>query len=240
MMSILALMALAASGDASTAPVPPIEEVRFAPLPTSERAFEALGPVGPFYPASAAQARQNGEAIIRCHTGPAGALARCKVISERPARYDFGVAATTLAQRKRIFSVSSHPPGEAIMVRVPFVLDALASSPASPPVDDVGPLRAASLKWRSTPSGGDFAHVFPAVAQRDSVEGKAILLCRISPTRGLNGCTVQTETPGNYGFGRAAVLLSKRFTLDQIQTDPRALEGAEVLLSLVFRLPKKS
>ncbi len=99
-----------------------VYETTFTPLPKSEGAFAAMGPVGPFYPQAAAKARQSGEAMLKCVSDASGGLSRCKIITETPAGFNFGAAASVLAQRKRISAAGSPPPGKVIRVRVPFVL----------------------------------------------------------------------------------------------------------------------
>jgi hypothetical protein len=99
-------------------------EVDFTPLLKSERTYARLGPVGPFYPQRAVDARKNGEATLECRTASSGTLERCKVISETPLGFDFGVAARVMADRKRIVAAASLPPGQTIRVRVPFALGA--------------------------------------------------------------------------------------------------------------------
>jgi hypothetical protein len=111
------------SGTASTQAM--IYEAAFAPLRKSERSYGRLGPVGPFYPQVAVDARKSGEAMLECRAGQSGALERCKVISETPSGFNFGVAARFMADRKRI-AAEGPPPGDTIRVHVPFILGAPA------------------------------------------------------------------------------------------------------------------
>jgi len=249
-----ALMAVAAS-DVDDPAIPLIEEVRFAPLLKLERVYTGLGPVGPFFPVAAVDARKNGEAVIECRTGRSGELKRCKVIAETPARYDFGAAAVVMAERKRIFAAGDHAPGELVRVRVPFRLGVPAAVQASPPPaersgssagsagqasapSDNVPLQAKNLEWERRPTGRDFALFFPSNAMSAGVEGRATLTCRISGERTLEGCAVVDETPHHYSFGKAAITLAKKFKLKSEQREIGAVPGAGVILSLKFNLPR--
>jgi TonB family protein len=123
-MLILGLLA-ALSATEMEAAGPPVLEVQFVPLKRMERQFRHLGPVGPYYPHRAAQRRSNGEAVLECRVGTQGELKRCKVISEQPAREDFGVAARALAEARRIYiSGDGLQPDASVRVRVPFVIAA--------------------------------------------------------------------------------------------------------------------
>ena len=104
----------------------PIYDAAFRPLTKSERSYAELGPVGPYYPQAAANARMSGEATLNCRVAAGGALRKCKPVTEIPKNSNFAVAARIMADRKRIF-VTGAPPGETILVRVPFVFGAKAT-----------------------------------------------------------------------------------------------------------------
>lgn len=99
------------------------------------------------------------------------------------------------------------------------------------------PLRAELLKWRSVPRATDFARLFPERATRSDREGAATVLCRLGPKNRLTDCTIQTETPDGYGFGKAATILGTLFELAPDQNDKREQEGASVLVKVRFNLP---
>ena len=106
---------------------PGVHDVTFAPLSGSERAYAALGPVGPFYPQRAIRQKgsgfavTNGEAELECRVLADGVLEACKITSETPTGFGFGPAAKTMAERRRILAKDVPPTGEGwIIVRVPF------------------------------------------------------------------------------------------------------------------------
>ena len=101
-------------------------EAWFVPLPSSESKFAALGPVGPFFPQGALKQNAgsisvtSGGAVLECVAKAEGVLERCRVVSETPTGFNFGLAAKVLADRRRIFVTGAPPGGEAIGVHVRF------------------------------------------------------------------------------------------------------------------------
>ena len=123
---LVAMLAFALAQGAEAA-APPVYEAVFRPLRKSERSYARLGPVGPFYPQVAADAGRSGEATMSCRVAAGGALEACRPVAEGPLRFNFGVAARVMADRKRIV-VDGASVGETVLVRVPFVLGAPASA----------------------------------------------------------------------------------------------------------------
>ncbi|WP_158913972.1 energy transducer TonB [Caulobacter sp. S45] len=127
MLVTMMALALAQTPEAS-APQQPVYDAAFRPLKKSERSYTRLGPVGPYYPQVAVDARKNGEAILSCRIAPGGELDKCKPVAESPANLNFAVAARVMADRKRIFVTGDPPIGEGVLVRVPFVIGAPATT----------------------------------------------------------------------------------------------------------------
>lgn len=124
-MLLLSLMvagatAEAPAGAAPAAASPAVHEVRFAPLKREWSSYSRLGPAGPYYPDDAAQAGVGGHVIIQCKVAEGGALDDCRVLAEKPTKYNFGAAATVLAKRGRIFIADDTAAGETVVVHVPF------------------------------------------------------------------------------------------------------------------------
>ncbi|MEY2756907.1 MAG: hypothetical protein RIR33_685 [Pseudomonadota bacterium] len=83
------------------------------------------------------------------------------------------------------------------------------------------------------PSAADFHRVYPVGAKADNVEGIAYLRCTIEQELTL-GCEIDQEAPAGYGFGAAAIQLSREFA---IRTDHDvARPGAKVRLPIRFAL----
>ncbi|KAK0340529.1 hypothetical protein LTR94_030143 [Friedmanniomyces endolithicus] len=73
---------------------------------------------------------------------------------------------------------------------------------------------------------------------RGGIGGVAELSCLVRVDGSLTGCSVTSETPGNQGFGRAAVSLSRYFRLSPRTVDGQAVDGARVTMAIRFDLPK--
>jgi protein TonB len=52
------------------------------------------------------------------------------------------------------------------------------------------------------------------------------------------GCSVVSESPADYGFGDAAIKLSRGFRMKPKRADGSPVEGGIVTIPIVFRLPE--
>jgi len=77
---------------------------------------------------------------------------------------------------------------------------------------------------------------YPDAAMRDGIEGSVFLLCVVIAD-GRIGCAVQSETPPGYGFGEAAMQLSRSLRLSTTTTSGRPSNGMTVRVPISFRLP---
>ncbi|WP_293400249.1 energy transducer TonB [Phenylobacterium sp.] len=93
--ALAAMAPVAARADETPAPL----AVRFTESP---KAYQRLGPVGPYYPEIAVARRTTGSAVIDCDVGRLGALDRCAVVEENPKGVFFGAAALRMAERRWI------------------------------------------------------------------------------------------------------------------------------------------
>lgn len=99
------------------------------------------------------------------------------------------------------------------------------------PVPDAAPAPAAprpapiitNPRWERQPSAEQLMRAYPERALRAEVGGLATLNCLVQPNGRVADCNLVGETPGSYGFGRAAQGLSRHF-----QISPRTIDGAAV------------
>jgi protein TonB len=91
--------------------------------------------------------------------------------------------------------------------------------------------------WQSRPSAEEMAREYPVRALELGKTGQAMLHCTVTLAGTLNGCAVSGETPANYGFGAAALKLSKLFRMTPRTEDGQPVDGAEVNILLRFTLP---
>ena len=77
---------------------------------------------------------------------------------------------------------------------------------------------------------------YPARAINAGIAGSASLNCLVLPTGAVTDCNVARETPGGYGFGRAAQGLSRQFRVNP-RTVNGAAQGSRVNINLRFNPP---
>jgi len=63
-------------------------------------------------------------------------------------------------------------------------------------------------RWIRTPTARELGSVFPTKALQQGKSGSATLKCVLTEESVLSGCQVISETPGNLGFGDAALTLT--------------------------------
>lgn len=91
--------------------------------------------------------------------------------------------------------------------------------------------------WDRQPSAEQMMRAYPSRAITGGVSGSAALNCLVLPTGAVTDCNVTRETPGGYGFGRAAQGLSRHFRINPRTVDGAA-EGSRVAIALRFTLPE--
>jgi len=111
--------------------------------------------------------------------------------------------------------------------------------PDAKPVETVRPEPPAVIRnpsWSRQPSADQMARAYPDRAIAGGIAGSASLNCLVLPTGAVTDCNVTRETPGGYGFGRAAQGLSRHFRVNP-RTVNGAAEGSRVNIGLRFNPP---
>ncbi|RYF89680.1 MAG: energy transducer TonB, partial [Caulobacteraceae bacterium] len=88
--------------------------------------------------------------------------------------------------------------------------------------------------WIRKPSGDAVNRAYPDRAQRQNIGGKVTLSCTVNADGTVSGCSVVSENPGDYGFGDAAIRLSKQFKMRPQTADGQPVGGASVRIPLTF------
>ncbi|MBL8538231.1 MAG: hypothetical protein JNM59_12565 [Hyphomonadaceae bacterium] len=90
------------------------------------------------------------------------------------------------------------------------------------------------VPWaREQPNPSDFRNTYPVGALAEGVSGDVRLLCTITDEYKLD-CAVHSETPAGYGFGDAALRLSRLYVASP--DDPRIAVGGRVLLPIRYEM----
>jgi len=104
----------------------------------------------------------------------------------------------------------------------------------APPVRSTGGLGVGDVNWIREPSARDFARYFPDRALDDGESGNVTLDCTIGGNGRLD-CSVVSESPTGYGFGRAAMNISRQVRVDPTLPDGSPASGRRLSLPLAFR-----
>lgn len=172
------------------------------------------------YPERARTDNINGRALVAC-AARSDAHLDCATEAESPEGYGFGNAALQLAQTTTGLEAGT-------VVRLPF--DFALHDPGAPAAD--------RNYWARTPSGSDYARVFPQRALDRGIGGIALLVCTIQPD-GSIACVVGSETPVGFGFGTAALSVVSRFRLSPEELGrPGHAVGDRIQRVINFRLSR--
>jgi periplasmic protein TonB len=89
-------------------------------------------------------------------------------------------------------------------------------------------------EWLSRPSAAEFARVYPEQAAREGIGGLVSLSCEVAVNGAVTACDVVSESPGGYGFSRAALSLTPHFRLKPRTEDGQPVGGARVVIPIRF------
>lgn len=114
-----------------------------------------------------------------------------------------------------------------------------AQAPARQP--DHPPIKGGSPADKGPPPAGvnPIAWYYPDRAQRMEVDGKTVMECDVDSEGRWRACVVISESPEGYGFGEAALQVSRYFKMKP-KTDPQGnpVEGGRITIPLTWTAPR--
>jgi len=90
--------------------------------------------------------------------------------------------------------------------------------------------------WLSRPDAAQVSRAYPPDAERRGLGGGVTLNCGVSAAGSVTGCEVTDESPIGWGFGKAALALSRYFRMKPRIEDGQVVGGARVRIPIQFRL----
>ena len=84
-----------------------------------------------------------------------------------------------------------------------------------------------------SPTAADIRKAYPQEALDAEIEARVILLCTVQPTRDL-ACTVDSEGTPGYGFGQAALSVSRLFRVKPAEPGATTAPGRQVRVPVRF------
>jgi TonB family protein len=103
---------------------------------------------------------------------------------------------------------------------------------APPPAS--GPFELSGVRWVSRPGRRDYERAFPQRALNSGQSGRVTLDCTASGSGALD-CSIGNELPRGYGFGSAALNLSRQFRIAPTTNDGRSVAGGHISVPVEFR-----
>jgi TonB family protein len=204
-----------------------------------KRAWEVFPAPPPVSQNSVVQAR----ASARCRVASAGKLEACDLIET--VSTDPEVARQTLANLGRVsvdqwteegrstvgstveVTVSTGPRASPSITLIPI---SVALPGSAPNVINYRPMTRLGVK-------GDVGRFYPQRALMTETTGKVVLACAGLKDGQPEGCEVATETPPDYQFGEAAMMMSSHLRYSPESIDGLQADGV-VMIPIVFSVPR--
>ncbi|WP_454758353.1 TonB family protein [Caulobacter segnis] len=184
------------------------------------------------FPKKAIEDGIGGKAAIACMVTVEGFLQNCKVLSESPKDYDFGLAGLQLAPQFRMtpkMRGGQAVPGGTVAIPIswgaanPTMLLGSSAVVLDPPWTKVPTQAAINAAWPKEAAG------LPS--------GQAALRCGLDKTGVLDDCEVISESPRGKGFGKAAKSLAKDFRITFAPDEAKAVKRVKIDVPFRFRDP---
>lgn len=123
------------------------------------------------------------------------------------------------------------PPPDLSAPPTPTPIPVAVDPPPAPPT----PAVLTGMVWLQRPSSQDFNRYYPQRALDREQEGRVVLDCLVD-ANGRISCTVASEDPSGWGFGEAALRISRNFRAAAQTSDGRPTSGGRTRVPISFRL----
>lgn len=123
------------------------------------------------------------------------------------------------------------PPPDLSAPPTPTPIPVAVDPPPAPPTPSI----ITNPQWLERPSGRDFERYYPPRALERGQEGRVNLACVVAAD-GRISCTVTSESPEGWGFGEAAIRISRHFRMSPQTRDGVATSGGRVNVPIRFNV----
>lgn len=123
------------------------------------------------------------------------------------------------------------PPPDLSAPPTPTPIPVAIDPPPAPPTPSV----ITDPTWLQRPDGRDFARHYPPRALDRGQEGRVTLDCIVNAD-GRISCTVTAEEPSGWGFGEAAIRISRSFRMAPATRDGAPTSGGRVRVPIRFNV----
>jgi protein TonB len=123
------------------------------------------------------------------------------------------------------------PPPDLSAPPTPTPIPVAVDPPPAPPAAAV----LSGMVWLQRPSSQDFNRFYPSRAMEREQEGRVVLDCLVD-AGGRISCSVASEDPTGWGFGEAAIRISRSFRAAAQTSDGRPTSGGRARVPITFRL----
>lgn len=123
------------------------------------------------------------------------------------------------------------PPPDFSAPPTPTPIPVAVDPPPAPPVPSV--IR--NAEWLQRPNARDFARYYPERALERGQTGRVNLACLVAAD-GRISCSVTSEDPPGWGFGEAAVQISRHFRMSPQSRDGVPTSGGRINVPIIFNV----
>lgn len=117
----------------------------------------------------------------------------------------------------------------------PVVATPIPVGEPQPPTQPAAPAQITGATWLKRPGAREFDRYYPARAVEREKDGRVVLNCAVNADGTIN-CMVASETPAEWGFGPAAIQISKFFKMAPQTVNGEPTSGGMVTVPITFKL----